>query len=103
MNNYILNVKQEVYDDIENIRNFIITVGSKELALKYTQNLLSEIEDLTYLADTMQVSQWKTAKLYHPEARRLITKNRKWNIIYHIEDEFVVVDKIIASSRMFLK
>jgi len=82
MNNYILNVKQEVYDDIENIRNFIITVGSKELALKYTQNLLSEIEDLTYLADTMQVSQWKTAKLYHPGSPKAHYK--KPQVEYHL-------------------
>lgn len=98
MNNYKLNVKQEVYDDIEDIRRFIVTVGSKNLAIQYTENLLSEIEKLTYLADTMQVSKWKIAKKYHPEARRLVTKNRKWNIIYHIENEFVVVDKILPSS-----
>jgi len=36
----------------------------------------------------------------HPKARRLITENRKWNIIYHIQGEFVVVDKIIPSSMM---
>lgn len=100
MNNYKLNVKQEVFDDIENIRQFIVSVGSKDLAIQYTEYLIAEIEKLTYLADKMQLSKWKVAKKYHPQARRLITKNRKWNIVYHIQGEFVVVDKIIPSSMM---
>ena len=100
MNNYKLNVKQEVYDDIEDFKQFIVTVGSRDLAIQYTENLLAEIEKLSYLADKMQLSKWKVAKKYHPQARRLITENRKWNIIYHIQGEFVVVDKIIPSSMM---
>ena len=47
-----------------------------------------------------QVSQWQTAKKYHLRAKRLITKNRKWNIIFHIEGVYVVVDAIIPSSLM---
>ena len=100
MNNYQLNVKQEVFDDIEDIRQFIVSVGSKDLAIQYTENLIAEIEKLSYLADKMQLSRWKVAKKYHTQARRLITKNRKWSIIYHIQGEFVVVDKIIPSSMM---
>ena len=100
MNNYQLNVKQEVFDDIEDIRQFIVSVGSKDLAIQYTENLIAEIEKLSYLADKMQLSRWKVAKKYHTQARRLITKNRKWSIIYHIQGDFVVVDKIIPSSMM---
>ena len=77
MNNYQLNVRQEVFDDIEDIRQFIVSVGSKDLAIQYTENLIAEIEKLSYLADKMQLSRWKVAKKYHPQARRLITKNRK--------------------------
>lgn len=100
MNNYKLNVKQEVFDDIEDIRHFIVSVGSKDLAIQYTETLIAEIEKLTYLAEKMQLSKWKVAKKYHPQARRLVTKNRKWNIVYHIQGEFVVVNKIIPSSMM---
>ena len=93
MNNYKLNVKQEVYDDIEDIRQFIVSVGSRDLAIQYTENLLSEIEKLSYLADKMQLSKWKVAKKYHPQARRLITENRKWNIIYHIWNYAGITDR----------
>ena len=45
MNNYKLNVKQEVYDDIEDIKQFIVSVGNRDLAIQYTESLLAENQE----------------------------------------------------------
>ncbi len=98
MKRYLVSVRNDVFDDIDSISDFIISISTPEHAIKYKNQLISEIETLSYLADTMGFSQWKTAKKFHPKAKRLITKNRKWNVIFHIEGNYVIVDKLIPSK-----
>ena len=102
MKKYRLAVTDNVWDSLSKISNYITSVASESLALKYTDQLLDEIRELSnpLPANAMQYSQWQTAKQLHPKAKRLITKNRKWNIIFHIDGQFVVIDGIIATSNI---
>ena len=34
----------------------------------------------------------------HPEARRMVSHNRKWVYVYHIEESFVIVDRILPAK-----
>ena len=34
----------------------------------------------------------------HPEARRMVSHNRKWVYVYHIEASFVIVDRILPAN-----
>ena len=79
-----------------------MSVSSASLAEKYTDQLLDEIRSLSnpILVNAMQPSQWQAAKKHHPQAKRLITKNRKWNIIFHTQGGYVIVDAIIPSTLM---
>ncbi len=52
------------------------------------------------MADVINYSQWKIAKCCHPKAKRMITKNKKWNIIFHVDGIYVIVDKIIPTKMM---
>ena len=36
----------------------------------------------------------------HPEARRMLSHNRRWIYVYRIEEEFVIVDRIWAAIRV---
>lgn len=102
MKRYRLVVTDNVWNNLTEITQYITSVASENLAMKYTDQLLDEIRELSnpLLADAMQFSQWQTAKQLHPQAKRLITKNRKWNIIFHIDGQFVVIDGIIATSNL---
>ncbi len=102
MKSYRLVVTDNVWNNLTEITQYITSVASENLAMKYTDQLLDEIRELSnpLLADAMQFSQWQTAKQLHPQAKRLITKNRKWNIIFHIDGQFVVIDGIIATSNL---
>lgn len=61
----------EVLADIADISKFIRTKNTKEAANKY----------IDYL-----------------EAKRMLTRNRKWNVVFHTEGKKVVVDKLIPSK-----
>ncbi|MBQ6771103.1 MAG: hypothetical protein IJP44_09035 [Bacteroidales bacterium] len=100
MKHYTVSISNAVLDDIDSISDFIISISTPEHAIKYKNQLISEINTLCYLADTIGFTQWKAAKKFHPKAKRLITKNRKWNVIFHTDGEFVIVDKLIPSKMI---
>lgn len=88
----------EVLADIADISKFIRTKNTKEAANKYIDYLEAEINSLVLLADLIQPSRFWAHKKYHPEAKRMLTRNRKWNVVFHTEGKKVVVDKFIPSK-----
>ena len=99
---YTVKIHKRVYAKIGEIADYIEKVSNKSHALKYTDDLGKEILSLSdpMIANAMQPSQWQSAKKYHPQAKRLITKNRKWNIIFRVGRKNVYIYDIIPSSLM---
>ena len=84
--------------DIGAISDFIISVSRPEHAERYTQKLLDELADLSYLATTRPDCPWRLPKRYHPQAKTLPICRRKLTAIFHIEGDYVIVDKILPLS-----
>jgi hypothetical protein len=93
-------VLPQVMDNLAEIIEFITYNTSEENALRYADELIAEINQLSYLADAMAVIPSKTLALYHPLAQRLLSNNRKWCIIFHKTEKYVFVHKIIPSSAV---
>jgi len=101
MKNYQILIAQRVLDeDFENISDFISSIHTKETAQSYIERILREIKMLSYLADYIPVSSYLNIIKWHPQAKRIVTKNGKWTIIFYIENEFVKVVKIIPSRMI---
>ena len=102
MEEYEVVIHDRVFDKIDEIQDFIANLYNYEAAVKYSKQLIAEIYSLSnpILVHAMQPSQWQAAKKYHRNAKRLITKNRKWNIIFHTQGNYVIVDAIIPSTLM---
>lgn len=86
--------------DIGKIADFIIKVSRPEHAERYTQNLLDELAALSYMATVRPECEWQLPKRYHPQAKIMPICKRKLTAIFHIEGEFVIVDKILPSSMI---
>ena len=84
--------------DIGAISDFIISVSRPEHAERYTQNLLDELADLSYLSTMRPECPWKLPKRYYSQAKTLPICRRKLTAIFHIEGDYVIVDKILPSS-----
>ena len=41
------------------------------------------------------------AKSIHPKAETLTIINRKWTVVFHIDGDFVIVDRIFPSKTIF--
>ncbi|MBR6092405.1 MAG: hypothetical protein IKQ09_06280 [Bacteroidales bacterium] len=100
MKYYKVSVSKTVLAEIEEISDFIISISTPEHAIRYKNQIIGEIATLSYLGGIINYSQWKLAKRYNPQAKRYITKNKKWNIIFHIVGEYVIVDKLLPSKMI---
>lgn len=95
---YEVRISHAAYEDMAALRIFLDEMLSEEGAIRYANNMRMEIKMLSVYADCYGRSKSKTLLQIHPEARRMISHNRRWIYVFHIEEHFVVVDRIIPSS-----
>lgn len=93
-------LSETVRHDIGKLADFIIMVSRPEHAERYTQNLLDELATLSYMATVRPECEWRLPKRYHPQAKTMPICKRKLTAIFHIDGEFVIVDKILPSSMI---
>ena len=100
MKKYEIQIRNAVKKDIEQIKDFIVEKTSRENAERYAAELYAEMQSLTFLADSIKVTEWKTAKKYSKSKKEkvLITHNKKWSIFFHTYRNYVIIDKILASK-----
>lgn len=98
MKEYTVRILDIVFDDIDDIADFIVKVSTKEHAAKYARELQAEIMTLRYLAGIIPESRYHYVRQYHPHAKQLRTRNKQFNIIFHTEGNVAIVDKILASK-----
>ena len=100
MREYHVKILDVVFADINDLADYIVSVSTPEHASRYARELGAEIMTLRYLAEVIPESRYRTIKRYHPHAKQLRTRNKKLNIIFHIEGDTVIVDKIIPSKMI---
>ena len=100
MKEYTVRILDTVFADIDDIANYIIDMNTPEHAVKYARELQAEIMTLRYLAGIIPVSRYRSVRHYNPQAKQLRTRNKQLNIIFHIEDDMAIVDKILASKMI---
>lgn len=81
-----------------NLRAFLDAMLSEEGAIRYANNMREEIKMLAIHANLYGKSTSQTLRQIHPEARRMVSHNRRWIYVYHIEEVFVVVDRILPAK-----
>ena len=95
---YEVRMSLAAYSDIAQLRMFLKEMLSEEGAVRYANNMRAEIKMLSVYAECNGYSTSSTLRQIHPKARRMLSHNRKWIYVYHIEDRFVIVDRIIPAK-----
>ena len=88
-------------DDMKLIYDFLIKMKSEEGAINYLKAMQEEINSLKVFADCYKSSSSMVIKQFHKDARRMISHNKKWNYIFHVNGDYVIVDRIIPSSMIY--
>ena len=58
----------------------------------------AEIKMLSLFAALYRKTASRTFLQIHPDARHMVSHNRRWDYVFHIEDDFVIVDRIITAK-----
>ena len=83
---------------MDEIADHIIELSRPEHAVRYVHEMVAEINELSYMADMLPDSHSTYIKKHHPDAKRYNIKHGTWCVIFHVEGEYVIVDKILPSS-----
>lgn len=100
MKTYQIQIRKSVKKELDLIKNFIVKKSNREHAIKYAAELYAEIESLTYLADFIKISEWKTGQKFSKKEKVLISRNRKWSIFFHVYRNIVIIDLILPSKMV---
>ena len=48
----------------------------------------------------LPLSKYELPKRYHPNAKTFVIGNKKLTVIFHIDGDYVIVDKILPSAMV---
>lgn len=85
---------------MDEIADHIIELSRPEHAVRYVHEMVAEINELSYIADMLPESDSSYIKKHHPNAKRYNIKHGTWCVIFHVEGDFVMVDRIVLSSAV---
>ena len=95
---YEVRISKDALHDMQELRTFLKGLMSEEGAIRYANTMRNEIKSLSVYADCLSRTNSKTLLLIHPNARRMVSHNRRWIYVYHIEGNVVIVDRIIPTK-----
>ena len=95
---YEVRISREALQDMALLRAFLLEMMSEEGAVRYANNMRAEIKMLSVFADLYRRTSSRTFRQIHPEARHMVSHNKRWDYVFHIEDDYVIVDRIIPSK-----
>lgn len=97
---YKVLIRKSALIDLDNLLDFLKTVMSQEGANHYIDVMVSEVQSLSFFAGLYQPSRSVVLRHIHPKARRMLSHNRKWNYVFHVQDDLAVVDRILPAKMI---
>ena len=98
---YQVRISYEVLSELGAMAKYIASIHRPESGHNYVNRILGQLVALSYSADAYQYSRFKLAKAIHPKAKTLTIINHKWTVVFHIDGDFVIVDRIFPSKSMY--
>ncbi len=84
--------------DMVELRKFLKAMMTEEGAVRYANNMRDEIKMLALYADLYGRSTSMTLRQIHSKARRMVSHNRKWVYVFHIDGSYAIVDRILPAQ-----
>ena len=98
MRTYKVVYSKAAINDIDGVVNYIISIYRVESGLRYKRRIQSQLDALAYCADSFGYSRRIMVRKIHSKAKTLSIMNRRWTVVFHIDGDYVFVDRIIPSK-----
>lgn len=87
-------------DDLKDIVSYIKSIYRLEAGLKYIDRISEQVDSLSYCADALSSNRSEMIKKLYPEAKTISIMNHRWTAVFHIYEDFVIIDRIIPSKMI---
>lgn len=98
---YQVVLSYEVLSEMEAVAKYIASIYRPDSGHNYVNRILGQLAALSYSADAYRYSRFTLAKAIHPKAKTITIVNHKWTVVFHIDGDFVIVDRIIPAKSMY--
>ena len=95
---YKVELNIEALKDVDTLSDWLRDNLSPAGARRYLDAMISEIRTLSVYADFFRPSRYMDIRAIHPQARHMVSHNKKWVFVFHIEEDMVVVDRILPAK-----
>ncbi len=93
-----ISISESARSDFQTLYDFLNATLSRRGTVMYLDAMLKEVNSLTAYADLYRPSRYMDIRAVHPQARHMVSHNKKWVFIFHIEEDMVVVDRILPAK-----
>ena len=100
MRSYKILVSKEALSDLDGIAQFVSSLYRPESGHKYVNKILGRLASLSFTADIYQTSRFAIAKEIHPMAKTMSIINHRWTVVFHTNEDYLIIDRIIPSKMM---
>ena len=100
MRNYSVLISNEASSDLDDMVRYISEIYHPDSGHKYVDRVLEKLFSLKTTADAYRYSNYEMAKRINPFAKTLSIMNKKWTVVFHVEIDTVIVDRILPSKMM---
>ena len=100
MKTYEVIVSSAAVLDLEEISLFVAGQYRQESGHNYVNRILGQLASLSYTADIFQYSRFDSVKAIHAKAKTISIINHRWTMVFHTDDSFVMIDRIIPSRMV---
>lgn len=87
-------------DDLKDIVSYIKSIYRLEAGLKYIDRISEQLESLSYCADTLPSNRSEMIKQIYPETKAISIMSHRLTAVFHIYEDFVIIDRIIPSKMI---
>ena len=95
---YEVRISHDALLDMARLRTFLLEMMSEDGAVRYANNMRAEIKMLSVFAGLYRRTTSNTFLQIHPEARHMVSHNKRWDYVFHIEEDYVIIDRIIPAK-----
>jgi len=95
---YEVRISHDALQDMARLQDFLLEMMSEDGAIRYANNMRAEIKMLSVFAGLYRRTTSKSFLQIHPDARHMVSHNKRWDYVFHVEENYVIVDRIIPAK-----
>ena len=93
-----IRISEDARSDLKALQEFLHYALSRRGAMLYIDAMMNEVLSIPVYADLYRISRYADILAIHPQARHMVSHNKKWVYVFHITSDVVILDRILPTK-----